>query len=50
VGNADIAVTAAHLLGLTLPAQGRLQGRVLTEALQGTPNALRASPLPAGCK
>jgi hypothetical protein len=35
VSNADIARTAAHLLGLTLAAKGRLEGRVLTEALEG---------------
>ncbi len=35
VSNADIAMTAAHLLGLTLSAQGTLKGRVLTEALDG---------------
>jgi hypothetical protein len=40
VSNADLAMTAAHLLGLTLPPKGRLQGRVLTEALDG--GAVRA--------
>jgi hypothetical protein len=35
VSNADIAVTAAQLLGWTLPAKGTLRGRVLTEALDG---------------
>jgi arylsulfatase A-like enzyme len=35
VSNADIAVTLARVLGLTLPAQGKLQGRVLREALAG---------------
>ena len=36
VSNADIAVTAAHLLGLQLPRNGGfLAGRVLTEALEG---------------
>jgi hypothetical protein len=38
VSNADIAPTLAHLLGLQLPAIGKLQGRVLEEALQGTPD------------
>ena len=33
VGNADIAATLAKVLGLTLPSQGRLRGRVLQEAL-----------------
>jgi len=35
VSNADIAITAAQLLGLTLSSKGSLQGRVLTEALNG---------------
>lgn len=39
VSNADIAVTAAHLLGLTLPSKGPLQGRVMMEALQETTHA-----------
>jgi hypothetical protein len=34
VGNADIAVTMAHILGLKLPAKGNLTGRVLNEALK----------------
>jgi hypothetical protein len=33
VGNADLAITAAHLLGVDLPAKGKLTGRVWTEAL-----------------
>jgi arylsulfatase A-like enzyme len=33
VSNADIAPTLAHVLGLQLPATGRLRGRVLSEAL-----------------
>jgi hypothetical protein len=40
VSNADIAMTAAQLLGLTLPAKGQLHGRVLTEALAGTTSAI----------
>ncbi len=35
VGNADLAITAAKLLGLELKAKGKLTGRVLTEALTG---------------
>ncbi len=35
VGNADIAPTLAHVLGLELPAVGKLTGRVLYEALPG---------------
>jgi arylsulfatase A-like enzyme len=38
VSNADIAPTLAHILGLPLPAKGRLQGRVLAEALTGGPD------------
>jgi arylsulfatase A-like enzyme len=34
VGNADIAPTLAHIMGLQLPAIGQLQGRVLDEALK----------------
>jgi arylsulfatase A-like enzyme len=33
VSNADITPTLAHVLGLQLPATGRLRGRVLSEAL-----------------
>ena len=33
VGNADIAPTLAHILGLKLPMKGKLTGRVLNEAL-----------------
>ncbi len=35
VSNADIAVTAAYLLGLQLPQNSGPTGRVLTEALEG---------------
>jgi arylsulfatase A-like enzyme len=35
VSNADIAPTLAHIMGLQLPSIGKLQGRVLEEALQG---------------
>ena len=38
VSNADIAPTLARLLGLSLPPKGRLQGRVLAEALKGNPD------------
>jgi arylsulfatase A-like enzyme len=37
VSNADIAPTLAHILGLQLPSTGKLQGRVLEEALPGGP-------------
>jgi len=35
VSNADIAPTLARILGLKLPTKGKLQGRVIDEALQG---------------
>ncbi len=35
VSNADLAVSAAYVLGLTLPAKGHLQGRVVSEAFSG---------------
>ena len=35
VSNADIAPTLAHIIGLQLPTTGKLQGRVLDEALPG---------------
>ena len=35
VGNADLAITAAKLLGLDLKAKGKLTGRILSEALAG---------------
>jgi Type I phosphodiesterase / nucleotide pyrophosphatase len=40
VGNADIAPTLAHVLGLELPSAGALRGRVLEEALVGGPDSL----------
>ena len=41
VSNADIAPTLAHILGLHLPSTGKLQGRVLEEALPGGPTKAR---------
>jgi len=35
VSNADVGQTIASLLGLTLPAKGKLSGRVMAEALKG---------------
>ena len=35
VGNADVAMTAARLLGLSIPPRGRIAGRVLDESLSG---------------
>lgn len=55
VGNADIAPTLAHVLGLPLPPKGHLLGRVLTEALAGGPDfkpftsrTLASTPTQAG--
>jgi arylsulfatase A-like enzyme len=35
VSNADIAPTLAHVMGVDLPAKGKLTGRVISEALKG---------------
>ena len=35
MGNIDIVPTLAKLMGLTVPANGTLKGRILTEALTG---------------
>ena len=55
VSNADIAPTLAHVLGLELPATGRLRGRVLSEALRGGPDpaafhhgTVSSKPTPSG--
>jgi Type I phosphodiesterase / nucleotide pyrophosphatase len=56
VSNADIAPTLAHVLGLQLPANGRLRGRVLSEALAGGADSaakahvgkLASTPTPSG--
>jgi len=37
-GNVDIAVTLAHILRLKLPTKGKLEGRVLVEALKSGPD------------
>lgn len=37
ISNADISRTLAQILGLHLPSSGKLQGRVLFEALSGSP-------------
>ena len=39
VGNADIVPTLAKVLGINLPSNGKLQGRVITEALKGHADA-----------
>ena len=38
ISNADIAPTMAHLAGITMPAKGKLRGRVISEALKGGKN------------
>ena len=56
VSNADIAPTLAYVLGLQLPATGRLRGRVLSEALSGGPDpatphhhgTISSKPTPSG--
>jgi arylsulfatase A-like enzyme len=55
VSNADIAPTLAQVLGLQLPATGRLKGRVLSEALSGGPDpaaphhgTVSSKPTPSG--
>ena len=35
VGNADVAPTLAHILGVNLSGPGKLKGRVIAEALKG---------------
>ena len=35
VGNADVAPTLAHVLGVTLGGPGTLEGRVISEAFKG---------------
>jgi arylsulfatase A-like enzyme len=55
--NADIPLTLARILGLTLPSRGRLRGRALSEALVGGPattpstcGELAARPTPKGLR
>ena len=38
VSNADVAVTLTHILGLNIPSQGDLKGRVIEEALLNGPS------------
>lgn len=40
VGNVDVAITLAHILGFQIPRQGELTGRVLSEALVRQPQKL----------
>jgi arylsulfatase A-like enzyme len=55
ISNADIAPTLAHILGFDKPSNGRLKGRVITEALRrggkavhATPHVLRSAPAANG--
>jgi arylsulfatase A-like enzyme len=56
VSNADIAPTLAQVLGLSLPAKGKLMGRVVTEALKGgepvshTRRDIVSAPSPGGLR
>lgn len=43
VSNADVPLTLAHILGLQIPSNGTLLGRVATEALKGNPNSVTVS-------
>ena len=43
ISNADIAPTIAKILGLDVPSNGKLNGRVLQEALAGGPSSLPSS-------
>jgi hypothetical protein len=43
VGNIDITPTLAHILGLTITPHGSITGRIMTEALTGSP-ATTAAP------
>jgi arylsulfatase A-like enzyme len=54
ISNADITPTLAHVLGLTLPRHGELEGRVVAEALKGgklpvvSRKVLKSQPGPGG--
>ncbi|BAZ49897.1 type I phosphodiesterase/nucleotide pyrophosphatase [Nostoc sp. NIES-4103] len=43
VSNADVAPTLAKVLNLNLPAQGKLVGRVMSEALIGGPDSIKSN-------
>ena len=45
ISNADLAPTLAHILGLNLPAQGALTGRVAVEALKDGGDAGQSTPI-----
>ncbi|MES1157286.1 MAG: alkaline phosphatase family protein [Alphaproteobacteria bacterium] len=54
ISNADIAPTVAHIIGVELPHQGTLRGRVIGEAMQNgsdvnqTPDIRRSTPAANG--
>jgi len=54
ISNADITPTLAHVLGLSLPKRGELEGRVIAEALKGgkeplvSRKVLKSQPGPGG--
>ena len=56
VSNADIGLTIARILGLRLPAKGKLVGRVITEAMPGgtvvrhTTNTMRSDASETGLR
>ena len=56
VSNADIAPTLAHIMGLELPATGKLTGRIVAEALPGgalvnaNRKVIASDPAPGGVR
>jgi hypothetical protein len=44
VGNIDITPTIAHILGIDMSSVGTLKGRIMTEALTGSPHLGKISP------
>jgi hypothetical protein len=44
ISNADVAPTLAQILGLSLKSNGKLNGRVLTEALAGEKQLKMSKP------
>ena len=56
ISNADIAPTMAHIAGITMPAKGKLKGRVISEALRGgsevtaVPRTIQSAPAANGAR
>jgi len=46
VSNADITPTLARILGLNMPSNGKLQGRVIEESFAGKPDAAEPKTMP----